>query len=184
MAEPKSVLDEDIPDLQYVYPKAWGPYNPIVEMSRWRFLKTCKRLGIPHHLWSDVQFHAIPGTEAAIYQWHPFDLPPFNITIDTESAWKQRAQAKFKEACDELLAWTRSEIKKKLEAGHIQRVKPTRQGGGNAPIELRYEWAAKRYCLDTDYKDLATSAYNADRVKQAVAQIFAEADITPPRTVK
>jgi hypothetical protein len=177
--EPKSILDDDIPDLQYAAPKVWGGFDPTKELARWRFLKTCKRLDVPRNLWIAIKLSALPGSESYSYGGWAFELPKFNVMHDTEARWKRRAQEDFKKACEQFLTWVRNGIEKRVKSGDLKRLKSKREGGANAPIDLRYEWAVRRYCYNCDYKDLATSKYNPGRVKEAVREIFAEADLKP-----
>jgi hypothetical protein len=48
-------------------------------------------------------------------------------------------------------------------------------------LELRYEWAAQRYCLKKQYKEMSTDVYTAEQIRKIVTAIFREADL-PERT--
>jgi hypothetical protein len=47
----------------------------------------------------------------------------------------------------------------------------------NTPIELRYEWAARRYCLRTPFKVMATDSHDADKIRKAVAKVFEDVGV-------
>ena len=57
------------------------------------------------------------------------------------------------------------------------RLTPIPQARDTTPMDLRYEWAAKRACYNTPYKQLVEGGYSEDRIKKTVASIFRDAGI-------
>ena len=49
--------------------------------------------------------------------------------------------------------------------------------GETGPLDLRYEWAAKRVCYRLRYREIADGGYSEDRVKRAILKILKEADV-------
>jgi hypothetical protein len=59
-------------------------------------------------------------------------------------------------------------LKQQLAEGHLTKI-PAARG---SPFQLRYEWAAQRYCLRKQFKEMASDKYSAERIRKAVQVIF------------
>jgi hypothetical protein len=40
------------------------------------------------------------------------------------------------------------------------------------PLDLRYEWAARRYCLKHQYKLMSSEIYTSERIRKSVTAIL------------
>jgi len=146
----------------------WGPR----EWARLRILQACERLEIPSKLWPNIPFPALPRPYQ--YEYRLSDAPAFNPLYESESEWRSRLDA----FVDSQLAEFRKKLRADLDSGFLKPIKQTRT---TTPLELRYEWAAKRLCLRTPYRDLADETVGQEKVcdedviKKAVASILKEA---------
>jgi hypothetical protein len=166
-----------IPDYKYICPSAWRPYNAFVELARLRLLQACDRLNIEVEL-GLIAFHIAPDNGGTTLKGTAFTLPDLHMQLHSEAEWKREALQLFEKECEEFLKWYRKRLKERLASGTLVPVKQRRTGGSNAPLETRYEWAAKRYVLDMDYKDIAKgTSYKPGQVKEAVREILKEADL-------
>jgi hypothetical protein len=166
-----------IPDYKYICPSAWRPHNAFVELARLRLLQACDRLNIEVEL-GRIEFHIAPDTGGTTLMGNAFALPDLHMQLHSEAEWKREASRLFEKECEDFLEWYRSDLKKSLASGRLVPVKQRRTGGKNAPLETRYEWAAKRYVQDMDYKDIAKgTTYRPGQVKEAVREILKEAKL-------
>jgi DNA-binding NarL/FixJ family response regulator len=85
--------------------------------------------------------------------------------------WRRRAEAEFGKHCEAFLLSVQRKVRKMLEDGTLTRIHQPR---GRAPLDRRYEWAVRRYCLGHRYKDIATDEFNEATIRQAVSRIFSE----------
>jgi len=141
-------------------------------------LQACDRLGIEVEL-GQIEFHIAPdGSGGTFLKGTTFELPDLHMQLHSEAGWKREALQLFEKECEEFLAWYRKRLKELLASGKLVPVKQRRTGGSNAPLETRYEWAARRYVQNIDYKDIAKgSAYKPGQVKEAVREILKEAKL-------
>jgi hypothetical protein len=172
------ILDEQIPDVQYVAKPFRASYSPISQLTRWRLLQTAKKLGIDEALWSKVDLRADPTGTSMSFTGSSLQLPVFNLMKHSEKNWKREAVTVFNTECAKFLKFIREQKAGLIAAGNLFPVKQPRSGGGNAPLDLRYEWAIRRFLLDTDYKELANPPFKATQVKQAVREILKLAELT------
>ena len=73
----------------------------------------------------------------------------------------------------------RRQLERDLETGFLTPIKQTRE---TTPIEVRYEWVAKRICLRISYNDLARqkyqgNSYTEDSIKKSVNRVITEAGL-------
>ena len=144
--------------------------------ARIRFLQACERLDIPYKLWPE--FGHTPITEPTEYgveftTAETFSLPAFHTWSESEEEWRAHARAEFEKFLDKWALWHRGVLEPQINNGFLVPIKQSRE---TTPLNLRYEWAAKRFCYRTPYRELANAGYNADRIKQAVLKILKEAD--------
>ena len=166
-----------IPDYKYIAPLAWGPYRAEREIARLRLLQACERLQLDVELWRRIELHALPDDGSIVMNGRTLTLPDFDVMYQSEAQWKRAAQNVFNEECEKFLRWCRDLIDKSVSSGGLVPVRRKREGGKNAPLDLRYEWAANRYLLNKDYKEIASGKYNEGQVKQAVLEILKEAEL-------
>lgn len=145
--------------------------------TRIRFLQACERLDIPYKLWPDFGHAAVRepseyGIEATTAE--TFSLPGFHTWSESEDEWRARARAEFEKFSEKWALWYREQLGHQLKNGSLKPIKQVRE---TTPLNLRYEWAAKRFCYRTPYKELADGGYNGNRIKQAVLKILKEGDI-------
>lgn len=153
-------------------PKQW---------ARLRILQACERLDIPEKLWPELRDFQLPRPYSLAFpvKGHP-ELPPFLPLVETISEWKERCRPALDRFVNEQAriahAWLQSELRK----GLYVRIKPTRD---TTPVHLRYEWAAKRLCLNTPFPRLAKeeaskgrSGYTEVRIRKAVTAIITMCD--------
>lgn len=166
-----------IPDYKYIAPLVWGPYNANREIARLRLLQACERLQIDVELWSRIELHALPDHGSTVMKGWTLTLPDFDVMYQSEAEWKRVAQNVFTEECEKFLRRCRDLIDESVSSGGLVPVRRKRDGGKNAPLNLRYEWAASRYLLNKAYKEIGSGKYNEGQVKQAVLEILREAEL-------
>lgn len=98
-------------------------------------------------------------------------LPAFNPLIESEDEWRSRARVHFEEFLKKWAAWYREQLTQQLANGFLKPIKQTR---GTTPLDLRYEWAAKRYCLNVGFKQMETDEHSANKISKTVAPILKE----------
>ncbi len=172
------MADDHIPEFRY-FPVAWmEKYGPR-SWARRRFLETCRRLLIPEDKWPAFSERtdfpprdyatSFPTTD------HGFVLPSFNFVAESVTEWRTRAETLFRARCDKYLA-TCLEIIEGLEKdGYYTRIEIVRDK--NTPINLRYEWAARRHCLGEQFKSMSSDAHSADKIRKAVYKVFDDTGI-------
>jgi hypothetical protein len=98
-------------------------------------------------------------------------LPPFHPLYESEAEWRHRAQQLFETFLDmhavKFMGWFQEE----LDKGTMTKIKAVR---GTVPLNLRYDWAARKYCLGEAYKAMATDKCSADTIRKVAARIFAQ----------
>jgi hypothetical protein len=145
--------------------------------ARIRFLQACERLDIPYKLWPEFARAAVKepteyGVEFTTAE--TFSLPAFHTWSESEDEWRARARAEFERFLEKWELWYRGVLEPQIKNGSLIPIKQTRE---TTPLDLRYEWAAKRFCYNTPYRELAVAGYNEGRIKKTVAAIFREGDI-------
>ena len=170
------LLDYKLPEYRY-YPAKLLP-DGTRDWARVRFLQACERLGIPSNRWPRfTEVLTLPAAKSPLSYASrpmPFPVPPFNILQDSATAWRARAEGSFRKHCDAVLLSVKATIEKLVSGGTLTKVE---QPKDKASLELRYEWAAKRYCYNEPYKDLATDKHSPEKIRKAVAKVLAEAEI-------
>jgi len=146
------------------------------DWARFRFLQTCERLKIPQDRWPKFK-EAITLPPKGV---HPkkipsFIAPPMDLLRDSPSEWRKKAEAEFRKHCDEFLNRVDQDIKDLIASGILTKIDRPKNP---ASTNLRYEWAAKRYCYNEPYKKMATGEHTPEKIRKAVAAILAESEIT------
>jgi hypothetical protein len=154
------------------------------QWERMRILQACERLEIPTKLWPKISFPHLPR-QLAVRSYLPIkpeklerlDFPPFSWLEETISDWKRRCHERFDVYLQEYAEKFEAQFQEALMQGAYKKIPSTRD---TTPINLRYEWAARRFCYRTLYRKLADpkSGYSEERVKHAVRQILKKAGLT------
>jgi hypothetical protein len=140
-----------------------------------RLLQACERLDIPAKLWPKIPFPQLPRQFGYTYRiGNQYAAPEFNALYESEAEWRARAQKTFEEFIEEHAARFRAAIQEDLNHKRLTAIKRTRD---TTPLDLRYEWAAKRVCYRLRYREIAEGGYSEDRVKRAILKILKEADV-------
>jgi hypothetical protein len=149
-------------------PKQW---------ARLRILQACERLEIPVKLWPKFPFPVMPRRYNHFYRASgTAPLPDFFPLHESEAEWKVKAQSFLGELVEKELAGFRRKLESDLKTGFLTPIKQMRD---TTPLELRYDWTAKRLCYRTPYaqlaKEEAAKGYTEARIKQTVGKIITEA---------
>jgi hypothetical protein len=150
-------------------------YGPE-QWERLKILQTCERLEIPVKLWPTFPFPQLPYLQSVQFRIpvraDKLELPPFRPLEESIAEWKQRCHAALDMGLNEYAAKFKAQFQDAVKQGIYTKLPQTRD---TTPIELRYEWAAKRICYRIPYKELAIKGYTTDRIKQSVLQILKSA---------
>jgi len=149
-------------------PKQW---------ARLRIWQACERLEIPTRLWPDFAFPQIP--RGYLHPYHVGErlaVPSFLPLYQSEKDWKAAVQTVVEEFISKQLDGFRQRLRDDLARGFLVPVKQTRE---TTPLDLRYNWAAKRLCYGASYRKLASEQklYTEERVKQIVLGILKQAGL-------
>ncbi len=164
-----------IPNFRYFPTHLWEKQGPK-QWARFRFLQACERLNIPSDRWPKFANLDLPREQAFSYLTRDtLSIPSFFPLHESEAEWRQRAQELFDAFLDMHATKFRSWFKEEVDKGTVTKVKPIRD---TTPLDLRYEWAAKRICYNTPFRELAkqeaAKGYTEHRIKQAVKRIITE----------
>jgi hypothetical protein len=165
-----SIFAFEIPPFKYFPSNLWDREGPK-HWARIRLLQACHRLQIDKDKWPEFQGHiTTPGRYEQSYRWHrSYDLPEFRALYESVAEWKLRAQAEFDEHCYRFTTWVESQIEIRVRKGDLRKVPQPR---GSVPLELRYEWTARRCCLQEQYKAMASDEHNAEKIRKTVNEIL------------
>ena len=173
--------DYQVPDYRY-YPTNRLP-NGTRDWARVRLLQACERLRIPEDRWPEFNHFTLPAQDLRLRMTaSSFQPPSFDLLRDTGAQWRKRAAALFRRHCDAFLETVEGKIGDSVTGGALTRIE--RSKGKKSPLVQRYEWAARRYCYNEPYRDLATVEHSPDQIRKAVAKIFAEVEISGCRERK
>jgi len=139
--------------------------------------QACRRLKIPEELWPIFHGGIIVRPEGHIrHQFPAFEIPVFEQNHESLVVWRKRAEKQFKEHLNSYTALTERNVKHAVKSGVLT---PIEQPDEKAcPVKLRYEWAARRYCFNEQYKDIAGNGkYSHGTIRKAVSKILSEGKI-------
>jgi len=171
---PLSLAEFKIPRYKYFPSHLMDRCGPKM-WARLGILQACERLEIPHGMWPKFAFPQLPREYI-----HPYAvsdrlaLPSFFPLNESESEWKARVQTIVDVFVDRELDRFRQKLQSDVKGKVLTPIKQTRD---TTPIKLRYEWAAKRHCLRTPYKELASGGYTAERISKTVSAILKQAGL-------
>jgi hypothetical protein len=164
------MADLKVPMYKYFPAHLMGRVGPQ-QWARLRLLHACERLKIPNTLWPRWPLE-LPRRQEHVFPFKKqLDLPPFRPLEETIPEWKARCQLVFETFFHERAHAAKEWLNAEVESGRLKKIPPTRN---TTALDLRYDWAAKRMCLNVPYKSLATDGYSIDRIKQAVLKIVRE----------
>ena len=107
---------------------------------------------------------------------HPLsERPLLNVFFDSDMSWREKAESLFRQHCDTFLKKVAAKVDDDVARGVLTRIE--RSKDRSSPLTLRYEWAARRYCYNEPYKDLATNEYSPSNIQKAVSKIFEDTAI-------
>ena len=85
-------------------------------------------------------------------------------------SWRKRSEDLFKAHRDHYMRFVEEQLARKVESGAVVRIEQPDEDA--IPLDLRYEWAARRFCFNEPYKDMATADHSPDTIRQAVKKIL------------
>ena len=163
-----------IPPYRY-FPTALLESEGPKHWAQLRLLQACERIDIPRKLWPKFSGLNLPpeyGFRYAIKE--KMAIPPFSPLYESEAEWRARTHSDLDKLLDRYKGMFRERFQKELNEGSLTKIKPVRD---TTPLDLRYEWAARRYCLNVPYKQLASGGYTDSRIKRIVLQILKESGL-------
>ena len=173
----QSFLWLEIPAYKYFPTHLMEHFGPK-QWARLRILQACERLEIPVKLWPKFPFPQLPRRPYNHFYRASdrLSLPDFYPLYESEAEWKIRVQSDLDKFIDKELEGFRQQLERDLKTGFLTPIKQTRD---TTPLELRYDWVAKRICYRTPYARLAkeepSKGFTETRIRQAVAKIITEA---------
>ena len=147
------------------------------QWERLRILQACERLEIPPKLWPKMAFPQLPRQRLRMFipnRPEKFNLPPFEPLVQSIAEWRKLTHAAFDKTLDEYAAKFQAQFQEALRQGIYTKIPQARD---TTPADLRYEWAARRLCYRTPYKELENEGYTAERIKQSVLQTLKNAGL-------
>lgn len=183
--------------VDYLDPKHYLLAGVPDQISRLEFLKACERLEIPPERWPDFGTVMLPGgmaqppgtpqippqTMGVAVPRLSFELPPFDLCADDHRSWKRKADAAWKQFREKQFGrYLRKCTKTQRFAVKIRLLVPrkkTRFPGSKRnpiPLEKRYEFAVRRYCLQETWATLQTmekGQYSFDQIRKSVTKLLA-----------
>jgi len=177
----QSFLWIEIPTYKYFPTHLMEKCGPR-EWARLRLLQACERLKIPGELWPVFPFPILPRPYNRFYPASEcLSLPHFYPLYESEAEWKIRVQSSLDKFIKKEVKDFRRKLESDLRSGFLT---PIKQPRDTTPLDLRYDWAAKRFCYRTSFPELVKEeaakgkSYTEARIKQAVAKIFREARLS------
>lgn len=147
------------------------------DIHRAFLLQACRRLKIPEDRWPTFPGGInLMGMIGRISVSLPaFEMPEFSELSESLPAWRKKTEKLFRAYCDSYMKLIDEEIDRQLQAGRIVRIE---QPDENAiPLNLRYEWTARKYCYNEPYKDMASANHSPETVRKTVSKILNKAEI-------
>jgi len=168
--------DIKIPPYKYFPTHVMDSEGPK-QWARVRLLQACERLNIPNECWPKVTVKEPKdyGYSYRCGRLQPLAFPSFFPLYESESEWRSRAQIIFNEFLNREAYRFRQEFQGAIDQ---KRITPIKQVRDTTPLELRYEWAAKRFCLHTPFRELASDGYTVDRIRKSVSEVLKVAGLS------
>ena len=187
-------LDDLQPGVDYLEPK-FLPRGMPDHLARIEFWKACERLKIPQERWPtfDGVPMLLPGPAQPTRESNPslgiaqfpliFTLPAFDLAMDDHRGWKTKVHKAWREFCEKEFGPYLKKGTRAQEKFMGNKRSPMRFNGKKRddviPAALRYELAARRYCLGETWQELQKrSNYRADRIRKSVNKILKSVGLT------
>jgi hypothetical protein len=150
------------------------------DIHRALLLQACDRLKIPEDRWPIFHGGIMVGPESHIsYQFPAFEIPLFQQNHESMIAWRKRVEKQFKDHLNLYARQVDRRIKDSVKTGVIV---PIEQPDEKAcPLELRYEWAARKYCFNEQYKSMSSAKHSPDTIRKTVSKILSGAGLDKRR---
>ena len=177
-ASPLNLSDIPVPQYKYFPTHLLESRGPR-QWARLRLLQACERLKIPNVQWPKFEAPELPRPQDYRYMVSSSpSLPAYLPLEETEAEWKARVHLSVNVFIGNELARFRDRLQTDVKSKYLTRIKKTRS---TTPLDLRYEWAAKRLCYRMTFPELAredaAKGYTEERIKQAVYEILKEAKL-------
>jgi hypothetical protein len=147
---------------------------------RLQIIDAFQRLGIPQREWPDFvrTFYASPQERTGFsdsFEPLPFQPPIFDRLVESLEEWTKMADIAWKRHRDRFVEECRFGRTVGVDE-EIPVAKSTRGAGGkgrrrNAPLGLRFEWAARRLS-GAEWKEIANESCKEDQVKKAASEVL------------
>jgi len=168
------IFDGRIPPFKYFPTDLMDQQGPRL-WARIRLLQACKRLKLPRQLWPELDVFITPLHYGYSHRTQGlFSIPEYFPMYESEAEWKARAHVALDTFMEPHARLYREQFRQSLRQNKLTKIPQTRD---TTPLDLRYDWAAKRYCLNLPYRRLVQGGFNEDRIKKAVIAILKEAGL-------
>jgi hypothetical protein len=171
-----------LPVPEYIYfPSAWAKrYGPNA-WARVRFMNACIHLKIPKKKWPKFALETSIFSHPPRFQLLPaikfiFEPLPFDFVIESPTEWRKKTESAFSAYCDDYIQRCVRAVDEMIAAGLFEKMPIIRDK--NTPIDLRYEWAAQRYCLKKNFKELSSDQHKTEKIRKTVGKILLELGLT------
>jgi hypothetical protein len=147
------------------------------DIHRALLYQACHRLKIPQDRWPTFSGGIIVRPEGHIrLQFPVFEIPVFEQNHESLTTWRKKTETQFKNHLNHYATLADRQIKHAVKSGVLT---PIEQPDERAcPLKLRYEWVARRYCFNEQYKALAGAGkYSPETIRKTVAKILLEGKI-------
>jgi hypothetical protein len=159
-----------VPDFRYFPTHLLEKQGPK-QWARFKFLYACQRLRIAKELWPRFQLGYPRPIRHSYLVADTLSIPSYELLYESEAEWRKRAHELLEKLLDKHGAAFRVRLKRAVDDGLLTKIRAVR---GTSPLDLRYEWAARHYCLEDDYKEMSSEKYSADRIGKTVRAILRE----------
>ena len=148
--------------------------------ARLCIIQAFQLLGVPHDQWPERvrEYYEKPDQRPAYYQQIApprFQPPPFDMLNQLPEDWRKDADREWEQHRDRFLKncdWRNHDIGEAISTG--KRTRGSGKKGRNAPLAVRYEWAA-RWILGSGWSEIAGDSFKTDQVRKAATAILEEA---------
>jgi hypothetical protein len=148
------------------------------DIHRALLLQACHRLKIPDDRWPVFTGGLMVRPEGyghVSHEFPAFRLPIFEQNQESLMEWRSRAERLFREHCDIFMKMVDQQIEHQIKTGSLTRVvQPDEKA---SPLNLRYEWAARKYCFNEQYKSMASGKHSPETIRKAVSKILSEGEV-------
>jgi hypothetical protein len=160
--------------LRYL-PRGWLRQQGPEEVEKLYLIQACERLQIPPERWPrfgstiNLQFE-----DKFVVNTEPFRPPLFDTLRDSRAEWQAAADKGWRDYCKTYLQKCQIATKVNIRIFDLQLLRRPRHSGRNAPLKLRYEWAAWHYCLGESWACIQKKyrSYSQDKIRKHSREIL------------